>query len=212
MYDRYHKWHYSQTNHCNDNCNDFSDYNDIIAPLDKRIMFHYKWHYYSLEPNSPPFYPSFNPFSALPPQAVILITRQLPEEIASIFVIAIPFIIRRSPKYYKKSSVTGPLGSFHLLDYIFNRQFKHFHPSFILISLEIQSKFSLKYSPVDFSNRGNETVWGSLLIWSKFGSQVTILKEVWLIEENFFSHFFSMKISQATLFAEIIVLKIFVVW
>ena len=25
---------YSQKNHCNDNCNDFSDYNDIIAPLD----------------------------------------------------------------------------------------------------------------------------------------------------------------------------------
>ena len=23
--------HYSQKNHCNDNCNDFSDYNDIIA-------------------------------------------------------------------------------------------------------------------------------------------------------------------------------------
>ena len=86
----------------------------------------------------------------------------------------------------KKSTVTGPLGSFHSLDYIFNRQFKHFRPSFILISLEIQSKFSLKYSPVDFSNRGNETVWGSLLIWSKFGSQVTISKEVWLIEENFF--------------------------
>ena len=109
----------------------------------------------------------------------------------------------------KKSSVTGPLGSFHSLDYIFNRQFKHFHPSFILISLEIQSKFSLKYSPVDFSNRGNETVWGSLLIWSKFGSQVTILKEVWLVEENFFLHFF---IGENTLFAEIIVLKIFVVW
>ena len=30
--------HYSQKNHCNDNCNDFSDYNDIIAPLDKLIM------------------------------------------------------------------------------------------------------------------------------------------------------------------------------
>ena len=151
------------------------------------IMLHYKWHYYSLEPNSPLYYPSFIPFSALAPQAVILITRQHLEEIASIFGIAIIFIIRCSPKYYKKSSVTGPLGSFHLLDFIFNRQFKHFHPSFILISLEIQSKFSLKYSPVDFSNRGNETVWGSLLIWSKFGSQVTILKEVWLIEENFFS-------------------------
>ena len=33
--------HYSQKNHCNDNCNDFSDYNDIIAPLDKLIMLHY---------------------------------------------------------------------------------------------------------------------------------------------------------------------------
>ena len=30
--------HYSQKNHCNNNCNDFSDYNDIIAPLDKLIM------------------------------------------------------------------------------------------------------------------------------------------------------------------------------
>ena len=30
--------HYSQKNHCNDNCNDFSDYNDIIAPLGKLIM------------------------------------------------------------------------------------------------------------------------------------------------------------------------------
>ena len=30
--------HYSQKYHCNDNCNDFSDYNDIIAPLDKLIM------------------------------------------------------------------------------------------------------------------------------------------------------------------------------
>ena len=30
--------HNSQKNHCNDNCNDFSDYNDIIAPLDKLIM------------------------------------------------------------------------------------------------------------------------------------------------------------------------------
>ena len=30
------KRHYSQKNHCNDNCNDFSDYNDIIAPLDKQ--------------------------------------------------------------------------------------------------------------------------------------------------------------------------------
>ena len=36
-----HKKHYSQKNHCNDNCNDFSDYNDIIAPLDKLIMLHY---------------------------------------------------------------------------------------------------------------------------------------------------------------------------
>ena len=33
--------HYSQKNHCNDNCNDFSDFNDIIAPLDKLIMLHY---------------------------------------------------------------------------------------------------------------------------------------------------------------------------
>ena len=33
--------HYSQKNHCNDNCNDFSDYNDIIASLDKLIMLHY---------------------------------------------------------------------------------------------------------------------------------------------------------------------------
>ena len=33
--------HYSQKNHCNDNCNDFSDYNDIIAPLEKVIMLHY---------------------------------------------------------------------------------------------------------------------------------------------------------------------------
>ena len=32
---------YSQKNHCNDNCNDFSDYNDIIAPLNKLIMLHY---------------------------------------------------------------------------------------------------------------------------------------------------------------------------
>ena len=30
--------HYSQKNHCNDNCTDFSDYNDIIATLDKLIM------------------------------------------------------------------------------------------------------------------------------------------------------------------------------
>ena len=29
---------YSQKNHCNDNCNDFSDYNDIIALLDKLII------------------------------------------------------------------------------------------------------------------------------------------------------------------------------
>ena len=35
------KDHYSQKNHCNDNCNDFSDYNDIIAPLDKLTMLHY---------------------------------------------------------------------------------------------------------------------------------------------------------------------------
>ena len=33
--------HYSQTNHCNDNYNDFSYNNDIIAPLDKLIMLHY---------------------------------------------------------------------------------------------------------------------------------------------------------------------------
>ena len=32
------KVHFSQKNHCNDNCNDFSDYNDIIASLDKLIM------------------------------------------------------------------------------------------------------------------------------------------------------------------------------
>ena len=30
--------HYSQKNHCNDNCNDFSDYNGIIAPLDKLLL------------------------------------------------------------------------------------------------------------------------------------------------------------------------------
>ena len=30
--------HYSQENHCNDNCNDFSDYNDIIALMDKLII------------------------------------------------------------------------------------------------------------------------------------------------------------------------------
>ena len=30
--------HYSQKDHCSDNCNDFSDYNDITAPLDKLIM------------------------------------------------------------------------------------------------------------------------------------------------------------------------------
>ena len=35
------KGHYSQKNHCNDKCNDFSDYNDIVAPLDKLIMLHY---------------------------------------------------------------------------------------------------------------------------------------------------------------------------
>ena len=29
-------------NHCNDNCNDFSDYNGIIAPLDKLIMSYMK--------------------------------------------------------------------------------------------------------------------------------------------------------------------------
>jgi len=33
--------YYSQENHCNDNSNDFSDNNDIIAPLDKLIMLHY---------------------------------------------------------------------------------------------------------------------------------------------------------------------------
>ena len=33
--------HYSQKNNSNGNCNDFSDYNDIIAPLDKLIMLHY---------------------------------------------------------------------------------------------------------------------------------------------------------------------------
>ena len=38
--------HYRQKNHCNDNCNDFSDFNDIIAPLDKLIMsFIDKTHY-----------------------------------------------------------------------------------------------------------------------------------------------------------------------
>ena len=36
------KEHYSQKNHCNDNCNDFSDYNDIIAPLDKLIMLDWR--------------------------------------------------------------------------------------------------------------------------------------------------------------------------
>ena len=126
--------------------------------------WHYKWNYYSLELLSIIHYPSYIPFSALAPQAVILITRQLTER--SHLYLALPSfsssVVHRN--IIKKSSVTGPLGSFHLLDYIFNRQFKHFHPSFILISLEIQSKFSLKYSPVDFSNRGNETVWGSLLI------------------------------------------------
>ena len=34
--------HYSQKNHCNDDCDDSSDNNDIIAPLDKLIMLHYK--------------------------------------------------------------------------------------------------------------------------------------------------------------------------
>ena len=35
------KTHFSQKSHCNHNCNDFSDYDDIIAPLDKMIMLHY---------------------------------------------------------------------------------------------------------------------------------------------------------------------------
>ena len=35
---RFSKCHCSQKNHCNYNCNDFSDYNDIIAPLNKLIM------------------------------------------------------------------------------------------------------------------------------------------------------------------------------
>ena len=36
------KHHYSHKNNCNDNCNnDFSDYNEIIAPLDKLIMLHF---------------------------------------------------------------------------------------------------------------------------------------------------------------------------
>ena len=34
------KNHYSQKTHCNDNCNDFSDYNDTIAPLDKLMILH----------------------------------------------------------------------------------------------------------------------------------------------------------------------------
>ena len=36
--------HYSQKNHCNDNCNDFSDYNDIIAPLEMLITSFKKTH------------------------------------------------------------------------------------------------------------------------------------------------------------------------
>ena len=32
------KKHFGQKSHCNDNCNDFSDNYDIIAPLDKLIM------------------------------------------------------------------------------------------------------------------------------------------------------------------------------
>ena len=39
------KTHCSQKNHCNDNCNNFSDYNDIIAPLDKLIMLHCAKHW-----------------------------------------------------------------------------------------------------------------------------------------------------------------------
>ena len=35
------KWHYSKKNHCNGNCNDLSDYNDIIAPLNKLVMLHF---------------------------------------------------------------------------------------------------------------------------------------------------------------------------
>ena len=31
-------YHYGQKDHCNDNCNYFSDYDDIIAPLDNLIM------------------------------------------------------------------------------------------------------------------------------------------------------------------------------
>ena len=36
------KTHFSQKSHCNHNCNDFSDYDDIIAPLDKMIMLHFQ--------------------------------------------------------------------------------------------------------------------------------------------------------------------------
>ena len=36
---------YSQKNHCNDNCNYFSDYNDIIAPLNKLMMSAIMLHY-----------------------------------------------------------------------------------------------------------------------------------------------------------------------
>ena len=32
---------YSQKNNCCDNCNDLSDYSDIIAPLDKVMILHY---------------------------------------------------------------------------------------------------------------------------------------------------------------------------
>ena len=35
--------HYSQKNNCNDNCNNFSDYNDIVAPLDKLIIITQTW-------------------------------------------------------------------------------------------------------------------------------------------------------------------------
>ena len=38
--------HFSQKHHCNDNCNDFSDFNDITAALDKLIMSYDETHYH----------------------------------------------------------------------------------------------------------------------------------------------------------------------
>ena len=33
--------HFGQKNNCNDNCNDFSDFNEITAHLDKLIMLYF---------------------------------------------------------------------------------------------------------------------------------------------------------------------------